>query len=130
MALLDWIFVIIGAAIALTGGWIQLYPERVIPGQSEPGQPAPGQRPDWQLDPVARIQIRLLGACFLFMGTFFALQMTSDLIRRPWWIGSLSGLVAAIAAVTLVYGRVRRQPRRGRRAIQQTPLAEKALELR
>jgi uncharacterized membrane protein HdeD (DUF308 family) len=138
MALLDWIFVFFGAAIALTGAWIQLCPERVIPGQRGPGQPGPGRSldrsldrsPDWQLDPAARAQIRRLGACFLFMGTFFTLQMTTDLIRRPWWIGSLSGLVAAIAAVTLVYGRVRRQQRRGRRILQQSPLAEKALELR
>jgi len=135
MALLDWIFVIFGAAVALAGGWIQLYPERVIPGHvgpghAGPGQSEPGQSPDWQLEPGARAQIRMLGACFLFMGTFFALQMTTDLTRRPWWMGTLSGLVTAIAAVTLVYGRVRRQQRRGRRAIQQSRLAEKALELR
>jgi uncharacterized membrane protein HdeD (DUF308 family) len=130
MALLDWIFVVFGAVLALTGGWIQLYPERVIPGQPQPGRSQPCQSPDWQLDPGPRAQIRLLGACFLFMGTFFALQMTIDLTRRPWWIGTLIGLVAAVAAVILVYGRIRRQQYRGRRAIQQSPLAEKALELR
>jgi hypothetical protein len=109
MALLDWIFVVLGAAIAFTGGWIQLYPERVVPGHSHPSQP--GRRSDWQLDPGARAQLRMLGASFLFMGTFFALQMTTDLARCPWWIGTLSGLAAAIAAVTLTYGRVRRQQR-------------------
>ncbi len=136
MALLDWIFVIFGAAVALTGAWIQLYPERIIPGLVQPGlgqldrQHQSGQNPDWQLEPGARKQIRLLGACFLFMGTFFALQMTTDLTRRPWWIGTLSGLVSAIAAVTLVYRQVRRQQRRSRRAVPQSRLPEKALELR
>jgi len=103
--------VIFGAAIALTGGWIQLYPERVVPGQSQPVPSQLGQRPDWQLEPGARSQISMLGACFLFMGTFFALQMTTDLARCPWWIGTLSGLATAIAAVTLTYGRVRRRRR-------------------
>lgn len=124
MALLDWIFVVFGAAIALAGGWIQLYPERVIPGPHLSAQGA-----DWQLDPGARSQIRRLGASILFMGAFFTLQMTTDLIRQPWWIGTLSGLITAIAAVTLLYNRVQRQQRR-RRAIPQSPLAEKVLELR
>jgi len=151
MALLDWIFVVFGAAVALTGGWIQLYPERIIPGLEPPSHAQPnhappshaqpnhaqpdrrhhsGQLSDWQLEPGARIQIRLLGACFLFMGTFFALQMTTDLIHRPWWIGTLSGLVSAIAAVSLIYRQVRRQSRRNRRAIPPSRLPEKALELR
>ncbi len=126
MVRLDWIFVVFGAVLALTGGWIQLHPERVVPGQPGPHQSGP----DWQIDPAARVQIRLLGACFLFMGAFFALQMTIDLVGRPWWTGSLSGLVTAIAAVTLVHARVRRQQRRGRRIVQQSPLPGKVLELR
>lgn len=127
MASLDWIFVFFGAAVALTGGWIQLHPERVIPGH---GQGGPSQLGDWQLEPAARAQIRLLGACFLFMGAFFALQMTVDLTQLPWWAGTISGLVTAITAVALVYARARRQRRSGRRVIQQPPLAAKALELR
>jgi uncharacterized membrane protein HdeD (DUF308 family) len=139
MALLDWIFVLFGAAVALAGGWIQLYPERVIPGcaasahgehgRSESRQNQSSQIHDWQLDPGPRAQIRMLGACFLFMGTFFAFLLTTDLMRQPWWTGALGGLVAAIATVVLVYRRVGRQQRRGRHAIQQSPLAEKALEL-
>ncbi len=125
MAGLDWIFVVFGVGVALTGGWIQLHPERVIPRDTGPGQLA-----DWQLDPAARVQIRLLGACFLFMGVFFSLQMSIDLTGRPWWTGTLSGLVTAIAAVMLVYVRVRRQQRRRRHFTQQSPLAGKALELR
>lgn len=125
MAHLDWILVVFGVVLALTGGWIQLHPERVVPRQSGPGQLA-----NWQLDPAARVQIRLLGACFLFMGAFFTLQMTIDLVRRPWWTGTLGGLITAIAAVTLVYARVRRQQRRSRHFIQQSPLARKVLELR
>jgi hypothetical protein len=125
MALLDWIFVIFGAAIGLTGSWIQLHPERVVPHQSGARQSS-----GWQLDPAALFQIRLLGACFLFMGTFFALQMTIDLMRLPWWIGTLSGLVTAIAAVAWVHARILREQHEGRRSIQQSPLPEKALELR
>jgi len=125
MALLDWILVAFGAAVALAGGWIQLHPERVVPSQT-----APPQNPDWQLDPAALAQIRLLGACFLCMGAFFALQMTIDLMQLPWWAGTLSGLVAAFAAVTGIHARVRRQQVRRRRSIQQSPLPRKALELR
>ncbi len=115
MALSAWILVAFGAAIAFSGGWIQLHPQRILP------RPAV----HWRLDPGALAQIRLLGACFLFMGVFFAVQMTTDLKRLPWWTGTLSGLGAAIAAVALVDARVRRQ-----RAVQRSPLAEKTLELR
>jgi hypothetical protein len=125
MALLDWIFVIFGAAIALAGSWIQLHPERVVPSQSGPLQSS-----GWQLDPAALFQIRLLGACFLFMGAFFALQMTIDLTGLPWWIGTLSGLVTAIAAVAGVHARILRQQSKGRRSIPQSGLPEKILELR
>jgi hypothetical protein len=125
MALLDWIFVVFGAAVALTGSWIQLHPERVVPGSSGERQSS-----GWQLDPVALSQIRGLGACFLFMGAFFTLQMTIDLAHLPWWTGTLSGLVTAIAAVALVHGRVRRQQRNGRRSLPPSPLPEKVLELR
>ncbi len=84
MAGLDWILVAFGAAVALAGGWIQLHPER------DCSWPDPGLRQlsDCPLDPAALAQLRRLGACFLFMGTFFALQMTIDLMRRPWWVGS------------------------------------------
>lgn len=125
MAGLDWILVAFGAAVALAGGWIQLHPEDIVPRQN-----GLGQLSDRQLDPAARTQLRWLGACFLFMGTFFALQMTVDLTRRPWWAGSVSGLVISTAAVSLVYARVRRQQGRNRRTVQQSPLGKKALELR
>lgn len=124
MALLDWIFVIFGVAIAFTGSWIQLHPERVVPGQSEVRRSS-----GWQLDPAALSQIRLLGACFLFMGTFFALQMTIDLAELPWWIGTLSGMFTAIASVAWIHARVRQQ-HGGRCQIQQSPLPAKILELR
>lgn len=133
MVRLDWIFVVFGAVVAFTGGWIQLHPERVVPGHSGPRQPGeggPNQLASWQIDPAARVQIRVLGACFLFMGVFFTLQMTVDLMGRPWWIGTLSGLVISIAAVTLVHARVRRQHHRGRPIFQQSPLPGKVLELR
>ena len=124
MALLDWILVVFGAAVALTGSWIQLHPERVIPN------PARDPRPDRQLDPSALSKIRLLGACFLAMGAFFALQMTIDLMRLPWWTGTLSGLAMSITAVCAIHARVCRRTRQPRRSIQQPPLPRKALELR
>jgi len=75
-------------------------------------------------------QIRVLGSCFLFMGSFFTIQMTVDLTRLPWWTGTIGGVVAAIFAVTLVRGRVSRAtPRRTRPYSQQT-LPKKVLELR
>jgi uncharacterized membrane protein HdeD (DUF308 family) len=125
MPLLDWILVAFGVVVALAGSWIQLHPERIVPSQS-------GLRPDaaWQLDSAALSQIRLLGACFLCMGAFFTLQMAIDLMRQPWWTGTLSGIITAIAAVALVHARVRGQQRRRRRSIQQSPLPRKALELR
>ncbi len=118
MAFSDWILVAFGAAIALVGGWIQLHPERILPRQAGRSR----------LDPAALAQIRLLGACFLFMGVFFALQMTTDLRRLPWWIGTLGGLGAAIAGVAAVNARVRRQ--QSQRGAQRSPLAEEASELR
>jgi hypothetical protein len=120
MALLDWTFVVFGLAVALVGSWIQLHPERIYPRRAE----------GWPLDPAALAQIRILGACFLFMGTFFAAQMTIDLARLPWWTGTLCGLVAASTAMTLIKTRVQRQLRHRRLFIQQSPLAEKTLELR
>lgn len=120
MAFLDWIFVIFGIAVALTGSWIQLHPQHIYPRQA--------REQGWQLDPSSLTQIRILGACFLFMGTFFALQMTIDLARLPWWTGTLGGLITAIAAVALVNARVRRQSRR--RAVLQSALPKKVLELR
>jgi hypothetical protein len=125
MALFDWIFVAFGAAVALGGSWIQLHPERVIPRLSGSEQSA-----SWQLDPAALSQIRLLGACFVFMGTYFALQMTIILTHFPWWIGALGGLVTASSAVALVRVRIRSQQQQGRNSIQQTLLPKKVLELR
>src|SRR5208337_5483035 len=104
MAHLDWILVAFGAAVALTGGWIQLRPEQIFP---RPAQ-------SWPLDPGALRQLRRLGACFLFMGAFFALQMTSDLTRLPWWSGTVGGLAVGIASVRLVQVWVRRQQYHGR----------------
>jgi hypothetical protein len=124
MALLDWILVAFGAAVAVAGSWIQLHPERVVPGRT-----GLRQIPDWQLDPAAVAQIRLLGSCFLCMGTFFTLQMAVDLMRLPWWTGTLSGVAAAIAAVAVIHARIRRQ-RQNRRSVQQSPLPRKVLELR
>jgi len=117
MALSDWTLVAFGAAIAVTGSWIQLHPERILPRPAEP----------WRLDSAALAQIRLLGACFLFMGVFFALQMTTDLKRLPWWSGTLGGLAAAIAAVSVVDARVRQLRHR---AVQPPPLAHKTPDLR
>jgi hypothetical protein len=117
MALLDWILVVIGIAIAFTGSWIQLHPERISPSQ------------DLQFDSSSLAQIRRLGACFLFMGDFFACQMTVDLIRLPWWMGTLGGMVTGIAAVLLVSVRSRRRQSH-RRFVQQSHLPEKVLELR
>ena len=130
MAYLDWIFVLFGGALALAGGWVQLHPERIVPAPSDAGQNASAPHTDWQLDRSARVKIRMLGAWFLFMGAFFALQMAFDLLGRPWWMGTLSGLMTAIAAVTLVYLRVRRQRHGRRHLVQQSPLPGKVLELR
>jgi hypothetical protein len=121
MALLDWILVAFGVAVALAGGWIQLNPERVVSGSQ--------RNPGWQLDARTLSQIRLLGSCFLSMGTFFALQMTIDLVRLPWWTGTLSGIAAAVVAVTMVRARVRRQRFSPRDFSQQTS-PQKTLELR
>ncbi|MGD0479803.1 MAG: hypothetical protein ABSA42_06500 [Terracidiphilus sp.] len=115
IALQDWIFVAFGAAVALTGGWIQLHPEGILPGEDE----------DWQLETGGLTQIRRLGACFLFMGAFFAVQMSFDLTRRPWWSGTLSGLATALAGVALVHA----QSRRRRRAVRRLPLSEKAIKV-
>src|SRR5208337_2897422 len=71
MALLDWTLVVFGAVIAFSGGWIQFHPERLYPRQS---------RTYWH-DASALEQIRTLGGCFLFMGCFFAVQMTTNLVR-------------------------------------------------
>src|SRR6266702_273205 len=73
MALLDWIFVVFGVAVAITGSWIQLHPERILPAQSLDAAWAESQQ-----DARAMSQIRVLGSCFLFMGSFFAIQMTVD----------------------------------------------------
>lgn len=127
MPLLDWTLVVFGVAVALTGSWIQLHPEHVVPSQSGSHQKS-GRAEDWPLDAAALAQIRLLGACFLFMGAFFTMQMTIDLARLPWWIGTLSGLAMGIATVAMVHARVRRQQRR-RRFAQHSTLAEKAFEV-
>jgi uncharacterized membrane protein HdeD (DUF308 family) len=119
MAVSDWILVAFGAAIAFAGCWIELHPERILPGPAG----------EWRLDHSALGQIRLLGGCFLFMGVFFALQMTTILERLAWWMGALGGLAASVAAVALVDSRRRRQQRR-HGAIAQRPLAGKVLELR
>jgi uncharacterized membrane protein HdeD (DUF308 family) len=125
MALLDWILVAFGVTVGFAGSWIQLSPERVLPRRMRSNSVQ-----NWQLDSSALAQIRLLGGCFLFMGVFFALQMTIDIMRLPWWIGTISGFFMAIAAVTIVRMRVRRQQRRSRRVVQQTRLPQKMLELR
>jgi hypothetical protein len=117
---LDWIFVAFGAAVALTGGWIQLHPQRIFPRREQP----------WPLDSSALAQLRRLGACFVFMGVFFALQMTTDLTGLPWWSGTVGGLILSIAAVSLVPAIVVRGQQRRHRAVQQGPMAKKALEMR
>jgi len=127
MPLLDWTLVVFGVAVALTGSWIQLHPEHVVPSHSGSRQES-GQVEDWPLDPAALAQIRLLGACFLFMGAFFTMQMTIDLTRLPWWIGTLSGLAMGVATVSMIHARIRRQQRR-RRSAQHSTLAEKAFEV-
>ena len=74
MAHLDWIFVAFGAAITLPE-LDTIHPQRIFPRREEP----------WPLDSGALAQLRQLGACFVFMGVFFALQMTTDLTGLPWW---------------------------------------------
>jgi hypothetical protein len=118
MALFDWILVVFGLAIAFAGYWIQLHPERISPGR------------ELEFDSSALAQIRRLGACFLFMGDFFTCQMTIDLIKLPWWMGTLSGFVTATFAVIVVSVRVRRRQVHRRRFAQQTSLPQKVLELR
>jgi hypothetical protein len=120
MALLDWILVVFGLAVALAGRWIQLHPERIYPRQAE----------GWPLEPGALAQIRLLGGCFLFMGVFFAAQMTIDLVRLPWWTGTICGFIAAPIAMLVVQAQVHRQQRYRRHFTQQSPLPAKTLELR
>lgn len=127
MALLDWILVAFGAGIALTGVWIELRPERVVMLWSS--QSGMNESGDWKLDAEPLRLIRRLGACFVFMGMFFAVQMTVDLTRLPWWTGTAGGLVASITAMVLVHRKARREQRR-RGPVRQTRLPAKALELR
>jgi hypothetical protein len=54
------------------------------------------------------MKVRRLGACFVFMGAFFALQMAINLTRLPWWAGTLSGLAAGILTVRALSAQVRR----------------------
>jgi hypothetical protein len=117
MALLDWTLVVFGTAVALTGSWIQLNPHRLFP--FEDGH--------WNVAPAAIAQVRRLGASFVFMGTFFALQMTIILSRQPWWTGTLSGLFAASAAVALLRSRARRKQGVWR-SIARRAMEQKALE--
>jgi uncharacterized membrane protein HdeD (DUF308 family) len=107
MALLDWTLVVFGAVIAFSGGWIQFHPERLYPRHS---------RSYWH-DAGALEQIRTLGGCFLFMGCFFAVQMTTNLVRLPWWTGTISGLLGSVAAVKLAGARVREQRLRAARRV-------------
>ncbi len=48
--------------------------------------------------PKLLAQVSLLGASFLLMGCFFAVQMAADLAHQPWWIGSVGGLAVALMA--------------------------------
>ncbi len=114
MAYLDWTLVVFGMGIALTGSWIQLHPERLYPNTAS----------NWQMDPALLGQIRMLGGCFLCMGTFFTLQMSVDLVRLPWWIGTLGGVMFAIASVKLV-GAWSRQQGRPQSGAQQAARAER-----
>lgn len=117
---LDWMFVAFGAAVAFSGGWIQLRPERIFPHREQP----------WPLDQGALAQLRWLGACFVFMGVFFALQMTTDLTCLPWWSGTVGGLIFSIATVSLLQSLVVRRQQRHHRIVQQGPLPKKVLEMR
>jgi uncharacterized membrane protein HdeD (DUF308 family) len=113
MALSEWILVFFGAGIALSGSWIQLNPERIFPVDG-----------NWRPAPAALAQVRTLGGFFVFMGVFFAGQMALILSRAPWWTGTLSGLLAAIVAVTLLGARSRR------RAVKHTAISKMPLEAR
>jgi hypothetical protein len=131
MALLDWIFVVFGVAVAIAGSWIELHPERIVPGHDIPGQSGDAANfLEAQLDRRAFTQIRLLGASFLFMGVFFAFQMTVDLVGLPWWTGTISGFVIALLAVTLVGTRAKRKHRSHRYFVHQASPPKKVLELR
>jgi hypothetical protein len=86
MLLLDWLLVLFGALVALVGLWMRRKPGQVfaLAGTS------PNQAP------AMLAQVRLLGACFLMMGSFFAVQMAVDLAHEPWWIGTLGGVAVAL----------------------------------
>lgn len=101
-----WMLVLFGAAVALSGSWIQLNPERIFPAQDG----------NWQPDAAALAQVRLLGGCFVFMGTFFAAQMALILLDQPWWLGTLSGVAVATIAMTLLNARNRARQRGARKA--------------
>ncbi|PSH03884.1 MAG: hypothetical protein CXZ00_09890 [Acidobacteria bacterium] len=123
MAIFDWILVIFGIAIALAGSWIQLHPELVFPREA--------RVQGWRLEPYQLAQIRLLGASILFMGAFFALQMTINLIGLPWWIGSIGGFIAAIAATVWTKIKIRRQQQQKNcRCVERSSLPQKVPELR
>jgi hypothetical protein len=106
MSLFDWLLVVLGAAIALCGGWIQLNAQQLYPRQLA----------TWGPDRAALAQIRRLGASILFMGIYFSMQMTVDLVRLPWWVGSLMGLPLAILAVRVNGRTCKRRGERVRRA--------------
>lgn len=91
MGYVDWLLVMLGAVIACAGGWMQAHPERLCAAM------APG---NWRQAGQPMRQVSLLGGSILFMGLFFALQMSADLGRLPWWYGTLGGLVAALVAVS------------------------------
>jgi uncharacterized YccA/Bax inhibitor family protein len=88
MGLLDWLFVLFGLLVAFAGLWMRRRPGQVfaVVGAS------PMQAPK------LLAQVSLLGACFLLMGCFFAVQMAADLAHQPWWIGSVGGLAVALVA--------------------------------
>jgi hypothetical protein len=98
MPTIDWMLVVLGAAVTLPGGWIQINPERVFSVNHG----------DLRPDPASLAKVRRLGASFVFMGAFFALQMVVDLARLPWWAGTVSGGVAGILAVRTVKAQGRR----------------------
>jgi hypothetical protein len=95
---MDWMLVVLGAAITLPGSWIQLNPERLFPMNDG----------SWRPDRASLMKVRRLGACFVFMGAFFALQMAINLTRLPWWAGTVSGLVAGILTVRALSAHGRR----------------------
>ncbi|MDR3765342.1 MAG: hypothetical protein P4M01_14735 [Acidobacteriota bacterium] len=82
----EWFLVLAGTVIALSGAYLRRNPERLFPSH-------------WAPDPASLAPLRRLGAGFLFMGAFLALQMAVVLTHLPFWCGTLAGVAAGVFLV-------------------------------